>query len=67
MEFIKINFDNLKLIWKCSKYYNALYEFKNPKSFLLEAHFKVIKKQSKQKITALEFCLKKNIWMFAKV
>ena len=51
---MEINFANLELIWQHPEYYNTLYEFKNPESFLLEGHFKVMKKQPKEK----DYCVK---------
>ena len=47
-------FDNLQLIWKHEEYKNTIHEFKNPESFLLESHFKVMKKQPNEK----NYCVK---------
>ena len=49
-----INFDNLNKIWQDKEYLNTIYEFKNPKSFYLETHFKLWKKQKNQK----DYCVK---------
>ena len=44
-----------ELIWEHPEYHSQLFEFKNPKSFLLEANFKVMKKQPTQKYYWVKF------------
>ena len=56
----QINYDNLKLIWEHEEYKNSIHEFKNPKSYYLETHFKLWKKQPNQNFYCVKILLEEK-------